>query len=207
MSIQDSKELTNRLTQALAKAVAPSEIAAQRDKRLQRLRSDGHKVTNVVKLRSDQINTHPVAEPMVEHWPLPGLAPMTRVRTNFGDVHSIALRKGDEVLTASGEFLPILWLNRIKLEAHILNTKPDSNPIVIGSGTFGNCGELMVSPRQVISADENSGLKESREAATLVSFAGVRRLRETGLTYTMFHVGCAAEVYCEGLYLKFPIEA
>ena len=39
----------------------------------------------------------------VEQWPLPGLAPMTRVRTSFGDVHAIALRKGDEVLLRSGE--------------------------------------------------------------------------------------------------------
>ena len=28
-------------------------------------------------------------------WPLPGLAPMTRVRTEFGDVPAFALRKGD----------------------------------------------------------------------------------------------------------------
>ena len=33
---------------------------------------------------------------------------MTRVRTSFGDVHAAALRKGDEVLTRSGEYKPIL---------------------------------------------------------------------------------------------------
>ena len=144
---------------------------------------------------------------VVERWPLPGLAPMTRVRTSFGDVHSIALRKGDEVLTKDGSFLPILWINRIKLDEHILATKPDSNPIVIGAGALGSHGELLVSPRQVIHGDATADLKTAREAATLVTLPGVRRLLETGLTYTMFHVGRAAEVYCEGLYLDFPIEA
>ena len=147
------------------------------------------------------------ANATVERWPLPGLAPMTRVRTSFGDVHSIALRKGDEVLTRGGEYLPILWINRIKLDEHILTTKPDSNPIVIGARALGSHGELLVSPRQVIHGDASSDLAEPREAASLVTQPGVRRLRETGLTYTMFHVGCAAEIYCEGLYLDFPLEA
>ena len=41
----------------------------------------------------------------------------------------------------------------------------------------------------------------------LISRPGVRRLRETSLSYTMFHLGEAAEVYCEGIYLSFPLEA
>ena len=49
----------------------------------------------------------------LELWPLPGLAPMTRVRTSFGDVHAIALRKGDKVLLKSGEYKAIQWINRI----------------------------------------------------------------------------------------------
>ncbi|NNE81714.1 MAG: hypothetical protein HKN18_15715 [Silicimonas sp.] len=145
-----------------------------------------------------------------ETWPLPGLAPMTRVRTSFGDVHSIALRKGDEVLTGSGEYLPILWINRIRLDEHILTLKPDSNPIVIGAGSLGPgapATEIMVSPRQIIAADDKSGLATPREAAMLTSRPGVRRLHETGLTYTVFHVGQAAEVYVEGLFLQFPLEA
>ena len=217
MSIQDKfgLDLSHRLTQALAKArAADSSTAASGDKKPasgekkpKRAKPDGRKAPNAVEIRSEAADSEAPSGIRIERWPLPGLAPMTRVRTSFGDVHSIALRKGDEVLTKNGEFMPILWLNRIKLESHILNTKPDSNPIVIGPGSFGNSGELMVSPRQVICADKVSGLAESREAASLVSHAGVRRLRETGLTYTMFHVGREAEVYCEGLFLSFPMEA
>lgn len=145
----------------------------------------------------------------LELWPLPGLAPMTRVRSSFGDVHAVALRKGDAVLTKSGEYKPIVWINRIMLDEHVLNLKPDSNPITIGAGALGPgrpAHEVTVSPRQIICADEKSGLSRPREASMLVSKPGVRRLRETGLAYTMFHVGECADIYCEGLYLRFPLE-
>jgi hypothetical protein len=145
----------------------------------------------------------------LELWPLPGLAPMTRVRTSFGDVHSIALRKGDKVLLKSGEYKAIEWINRIMLDEHILNLKPDSNPILLSPGSLGPgvpTTEMMVSPRQIFCADDRSGLPKDREAAMLLSRTGIRRFRETGLTYTMFHVGEAADVYCEGVYLRFPIE-
>lgn len=151
-----------------------------------------------------------VREGGLELWPLPGLAPMTRIRTSFGDVHAAALRKGDEVLINTGEFKPIVWLNRICIDDHILNLKPDSNPIVLAAGALGAgvpSAEVMVSPRQIICANDASGLSKPHEASMLISRPGVRRLHETSLSYTMFHVGEAAEVYCEGMYLSFPLEA
>ena len=188
--------LTRSFSKSLSRMAATSANAAPRSADVP---------SNVTELRP---RTNSEGEPLgQEIWPLPGLAPMTRVRTSFGDVHSIALRKGDEVLTRSGDYLPILWLKRIRLDEHILNSKPDSNPVVIGPGALGNTGELMVSPRQIISADDANGLNDAREASMLVSHAGVRRLRESGLTYTMFHVGADVDVMCEGLYLSFPLEA
>ena len=151
----------------------------------------------------------PVREEGLDTWPLPGLAPMTRVRTSFGDVHAVALRKGDPVLTNTGEFRPIVWLNRIMLDEHILRLKPDCNPIVIGANALGPSApacEIQISPRQIIAGDHRSGLSGSREAATLRARPGIHRLQESGLSYTMFHVGEAAEIYVEGLYLRVPIE-
>ena len=207
MSIQDSIDanLSKRLAQALNRAIEPRKDKATPA----RSRKAGAERTpdNVIPLRAKQADTEPPEVVTQERWPLPGLAPMTRVRTIFGDVHAIALRKGDEVLTRSGDYLPILWINRIKLDEAFLSVRPDSHPIVIGPGALGSNGEVMVSPRQVIMADDTSGLGEEREAAMLTSHAGVRRLRETGLTYTLFHVGEEASIYCEGLYLKFPLEA
>ena len=151
----------------------------------------------------------PARDEGLDVWPLPGLAPMTRVRTSFGDVHAVALRKGDPVLLKTGEYRPIVWLNRIMLDEHILRLKPDCNPIVIGANALGPAAparEIQVSPRQIISGDHRSGLSASREASMLLARPGVRRLQETGLSYTMFHVGETAEIYVEGLYLRFPLE-
>ena len=142
-------------------------------------------------------------------WPLPGLAPMTRVRTEFGDVPAVALRKGDKVLLKTEEYRAIEWISRIQLDEHILNFKPDSNPVHLAPGSLGHGApmtEIMVSPRQIICADDALDLPKPREAATLLTRAGVRRFPETGLTYTMLHVGEAADVYCEGIYMHFPME-
>lgn len=146
----------------------------------------------------------------LEAWPLPGLAPMTRVRTSFGDVHAAALRKGDEVLTRSGKYVPILWLTRIMLDERILAEKPDSNPVVIAAGALGPnlpTQEIIVSPRQIVCDDATTAFTGDHEAASLVSRPGVRRVRETCLSYTMFHVGQPAEIYCEGTFLVFPMDA
>ena len=40
----------------------------------------------------------------------------------------------------------------------------------------------------------------------LLSRQGVRRIIETSLSYTMFHVGDSADIWCEGLYLRFALE-
>ena len=146
--------------------------------------------------------TVPQAEPSPDRWPLPGLAPMTKVRTSFGDVHAVALRKGDLVETRSGEFKPIVWLNRVLLDQEFLNEKTDSNPIRIQAGSVGQAipaSDILVSPRQVVIA----GKKQRCEASDLIERAGVDQQRETGLSYTMFHLGDPEDVYCDGIYLHF----
>lgn len=192
------------------RSVAPDLAMVERARQAKRAAERQATTDELVRAQRQTTTRTAVRQDGLEVWPLPGLAPMTRVRTNFGDVHAAALRKGDEVLTRSGKYLPILWLNRIRLDDHILTRKPDSNPIVIAAGALGAhapTNEIMVSPRQLICADDANGLNRNREASMLLSRTGVRRLRETGLSYTMFHLGEPAEVYCEGLYLMFPIEA
>ena len=159
---------------------------------------------------TDAAARQPAAKPQLDAWPLPGLGPMTRVRTSFGDVHAAALRRGDEVLTRSGEYRAIAWLTRICLDEQLLTEKPDCNPVVFAAGALAPnlpAREISVSPRQIIVSDGTTPLMRNHEAASLVTRPGVRRLRETSLSYTMFHVGVAAEVYCEGVYLMFPLDA
>ncbi|MGI9395592.1 MAG: Hint domain-containing protein [Boseongicola sp.] len=139
-----------------------------------------------------------------DRWPLPGLAPMTRVRTSFGDVHAVALRNGDLVKTRSGDFKPIVWLNRVLLDEQFLAEKSDSNPIRIQAGAMGPAtpsADILVSPRQIVCPSPKSSLNDRREAAELLAKPGVMRIRETGLSYTMFHLGESAEIQCDGVFL------
>ena len=188
-----------------------SRLATERTTRRQAVDAEGNPLDpgrSDKRQRSQQARP-PVRDEGLDVWPLPGLAPMTRVRTSFGDVHAVALRKGDSVLLKTGEYRPIVWLNRIMLDEHILRLKPDCNPIVIGANALGPSApacEIQVSPRQIISGDRRSGLTGPREASMLLARPGVQRLQETGISYTMFHVGEAAEIYVEGLYLRFPLE-
>lgn len=141
-------------------------------------------------------------------WPLPGLAPMTRVRTSFGDVHAVALRLGDQVRLANGSFKPIVWLKRLQLDADFLGNVLDAHPIRLKKDSLGPglpSSEIMLSPRQIINARQSNRAGLPREASELVSRPGVYRHRETGLSYTMFHVGEPAEVVCEGLLLRLDL--
>ena len=131
---------------------------------------------------------------------------MTRVKTSFGDVHAVALRVGDLVRTRDGDYRPIVWLNRVLLDEQFLAEKTDSNPVRIAAGALGRSlpmADVVVSPRQQICKDPSLGVNERREAADLTSKPGVLRQRETGMSYTMFHVGEPAEIECEGMFLLF----
>lgn len=157
-------------------------------------------------LSSEVQPTPEMAEDVEGRWPLPGLAPMTRVETSFGKVHAVALRKGDPVKTRNGEFRKIVWLNRVLLDQSLLNEKPDANPVLISAGSLGNAApakDVMVSPRQLFCPGPKDSLESPAEAATLESRSGVNRQKETGLSYTMFHLGEPAEVECEGVFLLF----
>lgn len=187
-----------------------SRLRAERARKMQEAANQHGDARVTSRPQGDVVHNRKASAARLEAWPLPGLAPMTRVRTSFGDVHAAALRKGDEVLSRSGAFMPILWLTRIRLDEHMLAEKPDCNPVVLAPGALAPqipSQEVMVSPRQVICADNKSGMKRAQEAAGLIDRPGVRRLRETSLSYTMFHVGEAAEIYCEGTYLLFPMDA
>ena len=191
-----------------------SRLMAERARQMERAASSQGNINAPAEQRVaeavQQRAKRPAARPSFDAWPLPGLAPMTRVRTSFGDVHAAALRNGDEVLTRSGAYMPILWLNRICLDARILDEKPDCNPVVFAAGALGPnlpSNEISVSPRQIVCADPSAAMQKPEEAAKLVVRPGVRRMRETSLSYTMFHVGMPAEICCEGVFLMFPMDA
>lgn len=144
--------------------------------------------------------------PEDQRWPYAGLAPMTRVRTSFGDVYAVALRKGDLVKTRNGEFKPIVWLDRIMLEDEFLQNMVDSNPILLPAGSVARGlprKDVLVSPRQII--PRQGDFMEMRDAGSLVGRPNVRRKFETSLSYTIFHTGETEDVLVEGMYLRIEV--
>lgn len=140
-----------------------------------------------------------------KRWPLGGFAPMTRISTSFGEVHAIALRPGDAVRTAQGEYKKIVWLDRVILDEQFLSGMPDANPMRITADAFGRglpAADVMLSPRQLLSRNPRLDIQTATEIADLGRRPGVFRQPETGLSYTMFHVGEPADILCEGLVVR-----
>ncbi|MDJ0827860.1 MAG: Hint domain-containing protein [Rhodobacter sp.] len=135
---------------------------------------------------------------------LTGFAPMTRISTSFGEVYAQALRKGDLVRTRTGGFLPIVWLDRILLDAAFLARHPAALPIQIRQGSLASGTPLRtieVAPAQRLAAMHGVATQQGREASNLLAHPGVFRKPETGLSYTRFHLGRRAEVRSEGVWL------
>ncbi len=144
----------------------------------------------------------PARAPM--RWSLPGFGPMTRITTSFGEVHAQALRTRDLVRSRSGEFKPIVWLDRIVLDDAFLRLHPDALPILVKAGALGRGlpkGDVTLSPRQPVPAAENHLPSSVRTAADLLNRPGVFRKPETTLTYTLFHCGEPQTVLTEKLWV------
>jgi len=137
-------------------------------------------------------------------WTLPGLAPMTRVSTSFGEVFAHALRKGDLVLTPSSEYLPIVWIDRVTLDAQLLCALPDAQSVVVLAGVFGKKApayKIGMSPAQLLLPVHKGGKGELCTARKLLGQPGVRRHHETAITYTRFRLPKPSLVRCEGVWL------
>ena len=195
-SMDETNEARRKLARKRAAGVAEAAKAA---------RPEGLKGHVAAKMPPKPVEIKPALEADPTRWPLPGIAPMTRIRTSFGEVHAIALRKGDLVKTRSGDFRPIVWLDRVKLDEKFLSGMPDAHPVMLKAGSAGsNCPsrDIMLSPRQQIAPTPQLRLNGACEAADLLSRPGVMRRPETGLSYTMFHLGEPAEVFCEGMLIR-----
>ena len=129
---------------------------------------------------------------------------MTRITTSFGEVHAQALRVRDLVKTKSGGFRPIVWLDRVLLEEEFLRRHADAHPVLIRANALGRGlpkADVMLSPRQPISAMQNQLSGTARTAADLLSRPGVFRKAELTVTYTLFHCGEPELVMCERLWV------
>lgn len=129
---------------------------------------------------------------------------MTRISASFGEVHALALRERDLVRTKSDGFLPILWLDRIKLDEEFLELHPDAQPVIVSAGSLGRdvpSKDICLSPGQSIASLPGHYSSTERTAFSLLELPGVFRKPETSITYTRFHLGKPVAVRSEGLWL------
>lgn len=82
-----------------------------------------------------------------------GLSPQTMVMTRSGEAPVEWLETGDEVLTRDRGFVPILLVQRTKLERSKLRQRPDLAPVVINASFIQDDfpdREIVVAPNQLV---------------------------------------------------------
>ncbi len=101
----------------------------------------------------------------------------TRIMTPGGEVQVEDLRVGDYVTTLSGGPMPLLWVGRRRLLADELNAQPELRPIRIRDGTFGNRGDLLLSPQHAMRLPDPSGGGQALVRAVHLMRHGDGRIR------------------------------
>ncbi|MDJ1007078.1 MAG: Hint domain-containing protein [Paracoccaceae bacterium] len=138
-------------------------------------------------------------------WTLPGFGPLTRITTALGDVPAQALRERDLVRTRSGDFKPIVWLDRIVLDEEFISLHPDALPVHIKPNALGRgipSHDVYLAPRQPIDnrANKLAGLHDV--AMDLIGRPGVFRKAEAMYTYTLFHLGEPQVIQASKMFLQ-----
>lgn len=146
-------------------------------------------------------NTRPIA-PKVNLRRVVGLAPMSRVTTNFGEVYAHVLRQGDCVRTVSGDFARIVQIDRLRLDEEFLRRYPEAQPICIRKGAFGpNLPkvDMVVAPFQKLRVGPALSNAPVVFAQELLGRPFVHRVTETQITYTNVILDGDSQILCEGV--------
>lgn len=133
-----------------------------------------------------------------------GFGPMSRITTAMGPLYAQTLRKGDRVKTKSGEFLPIVAIKRIVLDADFLTRHPTAMPVLVRAGAFSRnlpASDMILAPNQKIHQGQAMMGPVCNNAQEALRKPGVMRKSENMITYTTFHCGRPAVVNCEGMWM------
>lgn len=102
---------------------------------------------------------------------LAGLAPGTILMTREGETPVEWLESGDEVLTRDRGFVPILWINRTKLNRKELRDFPEYAPVSLLKDRVEPgipAHDMVVSPRQLILVRSSLAQKDFGSSEVLV---------------------------------------
>ena len=152
-----------------------------------------------------QAKQAPRPKPKARIWNLPGIYSGTRISTSFGEVPAHLIRVRDELRTRDGSYKRVLRIDEYKLDADFLPQHPEARPIRFstrsrGARTTGN--DVLLSPGQSVLARGKSGKETLRLASEFLDQPGVPPNTSGPSSYFVFHLGEAALVRAEGMWVS-----
>lgn len=121
---------------------------------------------------------------------IPCFASGTRIMTPSGARAVESLQAGDVVSTLDHGPQPLLWHGEKHVSRKLLQTSPELRPIVIRDGTFGNRGDLLVSPQHAMVVPDPRDDGDSRvfaRAKHLLNYKDGRVRVAKGLREVTYH--------------------
>jgi len=144
------------------------------------------------------------AAPVRAKWSIPGVYGGTRISTSFGEVPAHLIRVRDQLRTREGEFVRVMRIDEYKLDSDFLDKHPDARPIRFqAKGTNGrpSGNAVFLSPGQVVLARNAAGSETLRPAREFMDQPGVMPETTGPFSYFVFHLGTAALVRAEGMWI------
>jgi len=149
-----------------------------------------------------------VEEPKVHapraKWTLGGVYGGTRISTSFGEVPAHLIRVRDQLRTRDGSFARVMRIDEYKLDEEFLGQHPEARPIRFQSKkTNGSAAgaPVFLSPGQVVLARNAAGTETLRPAIEFMDQPGVMPETTGPFSYFIFHLGTAALVRAEGMWI------
>lgn len=152
--------------------------------------------------RSQKRKSEAVSASKINMRRITGLAPMSRVTTNFGEVYAHVLREGDRVRTVSGQFQRVVRVDRLRLDEGFMSLYPEAHPIRLRKGALGPGlprEDMMVAPYQKVRVGPPRSQSPTVFAADLLGRPFVQRTRENQITYTNVVLEGPGQILCEGI--------
>ena len=141
----------------------------------------------------------------VRTWNIPGIYSGTRVSSSFGEVPAHLIRVRDQLRTRNGSFKRVLRIDEYKLDSDFLSEHPEARPIRFstrsrGHGTTGH--DILLSPAQLVLARGTNGEEVLKPASEFLNQPGVLPNNAGPSSYFVFHLGEAALVRAEGMWVS-----
>lgn len=136
-----------------------------------------------------------------KRWSIPGIYSGTRISTSFGEVPAHLIRVRDQLRTREGNYVRVLRIDEYKLDADFLAEHPEARPIRFTSRRDTPSGAVYLSPGQRVLARGSSGQEVLRMAADFTDQPGMVPDVPGPFSYFVFHLGKAALVRAEGMWI------